>query len=782
MEIYLSLCEAVRDISGVQRHLSTLRSLCVFLPEVLDAALWDRVPSFLRRELTKVLIAVVDDRGGKFPYNAKALGDILRGDDYRPSAEGATHTLRRFEGTEVPSSLEAFCHLFDRCGDMTTQVNVAKAFVLVVKHGEIDQELIARFLGQNLREHFSALVRGMFRVDEFRESLYALVGEYDVSRGSSASVLSVVCESIRIGVVESRHYPFVEFGREGISVYHLFPGDAKDSVGILVDFPYAGCLRKVTRVGRELRLGVRAKPRGFGTDDAWDPDDDKWVIIKFPARGWSVVQNLLLRASKSYPDLLRGVVEDATPAESEKQSRGVVVRDAPVLPRLRVGGASHLPFRAERPSLPAGQEVNVVPTVATDVTSPRDTVEELPANLTAMGPSEVHLDAAREAVSPAPRKHLHVEDSPSTVDSPRALSPKTSRGKAARDEDEDDEEDDEEEEDSDFEIAAPKTRGNRRNTRSAAAAAKKAKEAKAGGEAKTTEGQKKAGQSKSAKADKKSDSPVPARRTTRASAKYAARRKIVAKEDGEEEDVVPESQEPLPTARPEDLTYDAFVAANAKARGDAPPTKAAEARPEWWSPRGDDKTTPFSNKFDLSKPLRKMTRRGKTLPPAPIEAAANEKFSAVAERPREDEGSPARVDEPEPKAAAKRGLLRVKTSRDAVAAAEPIAQVAPVVPLEKCVPDTAYKSAAPPAATPLGARLASGKKKREAPARNTRAKRAKTRADEGVSPPMNPSKVVKRAARAEPEPEPEPELRARAGPRADGGRGGRRVRFPARRE
>ena len=27
MEIYLSLCEAVRDISGVQRHLSTLRSL-----------------------------------------------------------------------------------------------------------------------------------------------------------------------------------------------------------------------------------------------------------------------------------------------------------------------------------------------------------------------------------------------------------------------------------------------------------------------------------------------------------------------------------------------------------------------------------------------------------------------------------------------------------------------------------------------------------------------------------------------------------------------------------
>ena len=192
MDIYLSLCEAVRDISGVQRHLSTLRSLRVFLPEILDAALRDRVPSFLRRELTKALIAIVDDRGGKFPDNAKALGDILRGDDYRPSAEGATHTLRRFEGTEAPSSLEAFCHLFDRCGDMTTQVNVAKAFVLVVKHGEIDQELIARFLGQNLRENFSALVRGVFLVDEFRELLYALVGEYDVSRGSSASALSVV--------------------------------------------------------------------------------------------------------------------------------------------------------------------------------------------------------------------------------------------------------------------------------------------------------------------------------------------------------------------------------------------------------------------------------------------------------------------------------------------------------------------------------------------------------------------------------------------------------------
>ena len=139
----------------------------------------------------------------------------------------------------------------------------------------------------------------MFRVDEFRESLYALVGEYDVSRGSSASVLSVVCESIRIGVVESRHYPFVEFGREGISVYHLFPGDAKDSVGILVDFPYAGCLRKVTRVGRELRLGVRAKPRGFGADDAWDPDDDKWVIIKFPARGWSAWYRIFFFARRN---------------------------------------------------------------------------------------------------------------------------------------------------------------------------------------------------------------------------------------------------------------------------------------------------------------------------------------------------------------------------------------------------------------------------------------------------------------------------------------------------
>ena len=64
MDIYLSLCEAVRDISSVQRHLSTLRSLRVFLPEILDAALRDRVPSFLRRELTKALIAVVDDRGG----------------------------------------------------------------------------------------------------------------------------------------------------------------------------------------------------------------------------------------------------------------------------------------------------------------------------------------------------------------------------------------------------------------------------------------------------------------------------------------------------------------------------------------------------------------------------------------------------------------------------------------------------------------------------------------------------------------------------------------------
>ena len=405
--------------------------------------------------------------------------------------------------------------------------------------------------------------------------------------------------------------------------------------------------------------------------------------------------------------------------------------------------------------------MNVVPTVATDVTSPQDTVEELPANLTAMGPSEVHLDAAREAVSPAQRKHLHVEDSPSTVDSPRALSPKTSRGKAARDEDEDDEEDDEEEEDSDFEIAAPKTRGNRRNTRSAAAAAKKAKEAKAGA-AKTTEGQKKAGQSKSAKADKKSDSPVPARRTTRASAKYAARRKIVAKEDGEEEDVVPESQEPLPTARPEDLTYDAFVAATLRRGAMHRPPKPPRRARSGGRPAATTRPRPSATNSTSPSPCGKMTRRGKTLPPAPIEAAANEKFSAVAERPREDEGSPARVDEPEPKAAAKRGLLRVKTSRDAVAAAEPIAQVAPVVPLEKCVPDTAYKSAAPPAATPLGARLASGKKKREAPARNTRAKRAKTRADEGVSPPMNPSKVVKRAARAEPE----PELRARARTRA----------------
>ena len=140
---------------------------------------------------------------------------------------------------------------------MTTQVNVAKAFVLVVKHGEIDQELIARFLGQNLREHFSAPC-AMFRcrTKASRESTASRGREYDVSRGSSASVLSVVCESIRIGVVESRHYPFVEFGREGISVYHLFPGDAKTAgAGIPVGFPHAGCLW-----GRDSRR-TRTPPR-----------------------------------------------------------------------------------------------------------------------------------------------------------------------------------------------------------------------------------------------------------------------------------------------------------------------------------------------------------------------------------------------------------------------------------------------------------------------------------------------------------------------------------------
>ena len=217
---------------------------------------------------------------------------------------------------------------------------------------------------------------------------------------------------------------------------------------------------------------------------------------------------------------------------------------------------------------------------------------------------------------------------------------------------------------------------------------------------------------------------------------------------------MPESQEPLPTARPEDLTYDAFVAANAKARGDAPPTKAAEARPEWWSPRGDDKTTPFSNKFDLSKPLRKMTRRGKTPPPAPIEAAANEKFSAVAERPREDEGRPARVDEPEPKAAAKgiaQGENLARRRRLCRAHRAGRSGRSP----RKMRPGHRVQIRRASAANPLGARSPPRKKNREAPARNTRAKRAKTRADEGVSPPTNPSKVVKRAARAEAEPEPE---------------------------
>ena len=138
---------------------------------------------------------------------------------------------------------------------------------------------------------------------------------------------------------------------------------------------------------------------------------------------------------------------------------------------------------------------------------------------------------------------------------------------------------------------------------------RKAKEAKGGGAAKTTQGQR----SKSVQVrqgDKKSDSPVPARRTTRASAKAAAG-KIVAKEDGEEEDVVPESQEPLSTARPEDLTYDAFVAATLK-RGTA--HQSCRGAPGVVVARGDDKTTSFSNKFD-SGPLRKMTRRGKTLPP-----------------------------------------------------------------------------------------------------------------------------------------------------------------------
>ena len=234
---------------------------------------------------------------------------------------------------------------------MTTQVNVAKAFVLVVKHGEIDQSS-SRVSSDRTSESTSPRLRAMFRVDEFRESLYALVGSTTCLAGARRACSASSVEISASALAESRHYPFVEFGREGISVYHLFPGDAEDSVGILVDFPYAGCLRKVTRVGRELRLGVRAKPRGFGTDDAWDPDDDKWVNIKFPRAGGAWYR-IFFFASKSFPDL---------PSRGGRGRDTRRIREA--VPRS--GGA-----RRARPAAPAREARRTFP-ARSDRLSPRD--------------------------------------------------------------------------------------------------------------------------------------------------------------------------------------------------------------------------------------------------------------------------------------------------------------------------------------------------------------------------------------------------------------------------
>ena len=114
------------------------------------------------------------------------------------------------------------------------------------------------------------------------------VSAFNASRGGSASTKTIISRRFVIGgVVADASQPFVEFGRHGISFQHKFPDDEEH---VFVTLSYDKSVRRLTRRGDVLGVGLRARPHGFGAGDAWSGEDDHWASFEFGPNEWAQVE------------------------------------------------------------------------------------------------------------------------------------------------------------------------------------------------------------------------------------------------------------------------------------------------------------------------------------------------------------------------------------------------------------------------------------------------------------------------------------------------------------
>ena len=650
------------------------------------------------------------------------------------------------------------------------------------------------------------------------------VSAFNASRGGSASAKTIISRRFVIGgVVADASQPFVEFGRHGISFQHKFPDDEEH---VFVTLSYDKCVRRLTRRGDVLGVGLRARPHGFGAGDAWSGEDDHWASFEFGPNEWAQVEARLHSDARPWAHLKADLASFAPRRPDSKCSRGVSVSvsqisDHPRLPPVRTS------IRMEDPTL----------TFKTDLTSPRDTVEELPYNLPAKTrasppggrPSGTPGRAGeKEPPSQSLKKHLDVdyplsEDSGSESEKSPEPSPKRSEGKTAdetaakaaaaeRDSDSDFAEDGADSE-SDAEIGLPKTRGNGRVTRAAAAKAAKAIAATA-----------KSNPPPPPKAQAQAQAPAPAKKApTRGSKKATDRGAKEKARASPEKEKPPEKPSSRPNARglrgkktKADSTanadratleppaaptgpsaFDVFLADNARAKGETvPPSREPSPGPEqWWSPRARDlpKSRPFAR--DSATPKRAV-RRNKSRTPEPAHEPEPEREQTPDLAPLPDSEP-----EPEPERATKKPAESAKVvaqhecdpderarrtrgsrapapapasdlpklggkksvlRRRKIAAAEPKEEKEEAPPPP---PDTAFKTAAVPSKTPLGSRMVTGEGRRKPSAGSSRKRGGKQ--DDATPPLITPEapekgKAIAKKVEAQEAREEEAEEEARA--------------------
>ena len=435
LDIFTKINDAIRMLASHHNSTRWTKHLgALLVPELIDGVVCQSTDlyAFARREVLETLALVVNPRKRQgCPDSARVFAKLLASDDYAPGRD--VHVP---EGT--PSSLVAFWRAAESDGDAPAMRQAVEGLVYATALAEdgkphVKLEDVVKCL-KNAKSSFGEISRDVrtnaieFQSDsgkaKFEHRLEGVIDDYASGYGEAAPGKRVAALEINItdgsqtsGVSKSQ----VVFWRRGISFRYAFE-DSPDEP-IFVDLSYATCLRAVSATAETgiVALGVREKPRGFGTSDTFDAEDDRWITFKFGPAQFAQAKAFLMKAAAEYPNAFGGERRHSFIAHapaSPKVSKGVmydVAAPPKDLARVRIGGRDRT------------LDMNPISTCQTDLTSPR-TMEALPANLPAPSPEPVFLTARTSTP-----KHLDdaILDSVDTLDDPLSPSPSPSQSPKA---------------------------------------------------------------------------------------------------------------------------------------------------------------------------------------------------------------------------------------------------------------------------------------------------------------------------------------------------------------